>query len=158
MIPPPGRVLPPPHPLIALVGRPNVGKSTLFNRLIGRRQAVVSSARGTTRDRLYGTVEWRGVPLTLIDTGGVEFGAKGELAEAVQRHVRRAVADADGCVFICDASEGLVPADQLVMDARRRMGKPISLVINKADHRPDVPPEFFTLGLFPVLPVSALHG
>ena len=144
--------------LIAIVGRPNVGKSTLFNRLIGRRQAVVSSLRGTTRDRIVGQAEWRGATVTLVDTGGMEF-AKGDgLRGAVQRHIQRALEEADGVIFVCDAREGLVPADEMILERLRKMGKPIVLAANKADDRPIVPPEFFSLGLEHTYAVSALHG
>ena len=147
-----------PRPLIALVGRPNVGKSTLFNRLLGSRRAVVSSTGGTTRDRLYGLVEWRGTPFTLIDMGGMEFGVDDGIGRSVQRHVVRALEEADGVVFVCDAQEGLVPADQMIMEWLRKTGKPVLLTVNKADHRLIVPPDFFSLGLAQPLAVSALHG
>ena len=135
-----------------------MGKSTLFNRLVGFRKAVVSSSRGTTRDRLYGRVEWRGMPLTLIDTGGMDLAAREGLAEAVQRHVRRALQEADGVLLVCDAQDGPVPADQLILDVLRRTGKPVQLVVNKADRSCDVPPEFFAFGLARPVAVSALHG
>ena len=110
-------------PVIAIVGRPNVGKSTLFNRLLGARQAVVSTTRGTTRDRLEGRVEWRGRLLTLVDTGGLEFTRTEGLSASVQRQVRRALSEADGFLFVCDAQEGLLPADAMVMDVLRGTGK-----------------------------------
>ena len=146
------------HPLIAIVGRPNVGKSTLFNRLIGERKAVVATQRGTTRDRVYGQAQWRGRTVTLIDTGGVEFGRHQDLAAAVQRHVARALEEAEGVIFVCDAQEGVVPADQMIAERLRTTGKPVLLAVNKADQRPVVPPEFYALGVSPVLAVSALHG
>lgn len=145
-------------PVIAIVGRPNVGKSTLFNRLVGRRKAIVASTQGTTRDRLYGPIEWRGVRLTLVDTGGFEFAKHEGLAAAVQNHVRRALQEADGFVLLCDAQEGLLPADEMILDHLRRTGKPMILAANKADHRLAVPPEFFSLGLAEAYPISALHG
>ncbi|MBI2495136.1 MAG: 50S ribosome-binding GTPase, partial [Candidatus Omnitrophica bacterium] len=146
------------RPVIAIVGRPNVGKSTLFNRLVGRRKAIVASTRGTTRDRLYGPIEWRGVRLTLVDTGGFEFAKHEGVAAAVQDHLRRALQEADGFVLICDAQEGLVPADEMILEHLRKTGKPILLAANKADHRLAVPPEFFSLGVAEAYPVSALHG
>ena len=145
-------------PVFAIVGRPNVGKSTLFNRLIGRRQAVVAPARGTTRDRLYGRLTWRRSPLTLIDAGGMEFQVRDALADAVQGQLRRALEDADAFLFICDAQEGLLPADEMILERLRPLGKPIVLAVNKADHHLVVPPEFFALGLAEPLAVSALHG
>ena len=145
-------------PVIAIVGRPNVGKSTLFNRLLGSRKAVVSPVPGTTRDRLVGRTAWRGKPLTLIDTGGYAWEASDGLTAAVQTHVRRALAEADGVLFLCDAKEGLVPRDTLLMALLRKTGKPVVLAVNKADQRLCVPPEFFSFGVAPIWPVSALHG
>jgi GTP-binding protein len=147
-----------PRPWIAIVGRPNVGKSTLFNRLIGARKAVVSSSRGTTRDRLYGRAEWQGTAVTLIDAGGMEFTTAEGLAGGVQRQVGQAVRDADAFLFVCDAKAGLLPADQMIMERLRTAGKPVVAVLNKLDDRLAVPAEFFTLGLPDPLPVSALHG
>ena len=148
-----------PHePVLAIIGRPNVGKSTLFNRLLGARKAVVSDIRGTTRDRLFGRLEWRRTPLTLVDMGGVEFDARGDLAEAVQQQIAHAVQGADAFLFVCDAQDGLLPADQMILERLRATGKPIILAVNKADRRLAVPPEFFSLGLADTLPVSALHG
>ena len=141
-----------------MAGRPNVGKSTLFNRLIGRRHAVVSATRGTTRDRLFGTLTWNGALLTLIDAGGMELKRTAGLAASVQRHVQQAVQEADGIVLVCDAQEGLVPADGLILQRLRRLNKPIWLAVNKVDDGPTMPAEFYTLGLAEPLPVSALHG
>ena len=148
----------PSRPLIAFVGRPNVGKSTLFNRLIGARQSVVSSTRGTTRDRLYGAVRWRSRTITLMDLGGIELTESAGLTRAVQRHVQRAVDDADGFVLICDAHEGLLPADELIAARLRTAGKPLLVVVNKVDQPGGVPAEFFTLNGLPLFAVSALHG
>ena len=148
----------PPRPVIALVGRPNVGKSTLFNRLLGKRTAVVAAGRGTTRDRLYGTTTWRGSPWTFIDTGGMEMAPSDSLAASIRHQLTRALSDADGIVLVCDAQQGLVPADQMIMAALRKTGKPIVLATNKADHRAIVPPEFFSLGVASPVPISALHG
>jgi GTP-binding protein len=143
--------------VLAVVGRSNVGKSTLFNRLLGRRQAVVSLTPGTTRDRLYGTTQWGAESLTVIDTGGMVFGAADRLSAAVQRHLQQALEEATVILFVCDAQEGLVPMDEAIMESLRRLSKPVVLAVNKADHRPSVPPEFFRLGLSAVA-VSALHG
>ena len=152
--------MPPEHatPMIVIVGRPNVGKSTLFNRLIGTRKAVVAPTRGTTRDRLYGQTEWRGVPLTLIDTGGCELASANGLSRAVQLQIIRALQEADAVLLVCDGREGLVPADEIVMDRLRTTGKPVVLAVNKMDHRLVVPPDFFALGLAEPVPVSAMHG
>jgi GTP-binding protein len=142
----------------AIVGRPNVGKSTLFNRLVGYRKAVVSSTAGTTRDRVMGQLSWKGVPVTLTDTGGVDFTATDPLGEAVQRHIARAIEDADGFVFVCDVHVGLLPADLMVFDRLRTMGKPVVVAVNKADDRAAVPVDFHALGVEEILPISALHG
>ena len=147
------------HPCVALVGRPNVGKSTLFNRLIGARKAVVSSIRGTTRDRLYGRAEWRGMSFAVIGMGGVEFSTTDDLAQAVQRHVQHAVQDADGFVLVCDAQDGLVPADEMILELLRKTSKPVLLVANKMDSPRTLPPEFYSLGgVDETIPISALHG
>jgi len=147
-----------PRPCIAIVGRPNVGKSTLFNRLLGRRQAVVSSLRGTTRDRLYGRLTWQDRELTLIDTGGVEWAPEEPLGVSVQRQVERAMAEADGFLVVCDAQEGLVPSDEQLVQRLRTIGKPFLVAVNKAEDRLAVPAEFYSLGVEPIVPVSALHG
>ncbi len=144
-------------PIWAIVGRPNVGKSTLFNRLVGARAAVVSPARGTTRDRLYGRLVWRGRPLTVIDTGGLELAPADRLAAAVQQQVRQALDEATGMVLVCDGQAGLLPADELLADALRRIDRPLLLAVNKLDGAPRVPPDFFRLG-FEAFPLSALHG
>ena len=145
-------------PLFAIVGRPNVGKSTLFNRLIGQRKAVVAPARGTTRDRIYGEVEWRRRMVGLIDAGGMDFDRHDALTDAVQRQLGRALEDADAFLFVCDAQAGLVPADQMILERLRTFGKPIILAVNKADDRLAVPADFFGVGVDEPLPVSALHG
>ena len=148
----------PSRPVIALVGRPNVGKSTLFNRLIGARQSVVSSTRGTTRDRLYGAVHWRSRTITLMDLGGIELTVSEGLTRAVQQHVQRAMDDADGFMLICDAQEGLIPADELILARLRTAGKPLFVVVNKVDQPGGVPSEFFALNGVSLFAVSALHG
>lgn len=145
-------------PLIALIGRPNVGKSTLFNRLLGHRKAVVSATPHTTRDRLYGIVEWRGKTLTLVDTAGFDLVSRDALAAAIRRHVHQALKDADAFLLVCDAQQGPVPMDEAVLEILRKTGKPVILVVNKADTRLVVPPDFFSLGVAPILPTSALHG
>ncbi len=142
---------------VALVGRPNVGKSTLFNRLVGFRKAVVSPVRGTTRDRMAGAVRWGSRTFTLVDTGGMEAEATG-LAAHVQRQIRRAVDLADVVLLVCDARDGLVPADEELLQRLRPSGKPVWLVVNKVDTQAPVPPEFFRLRVPEAFSVSALHG
>lgn len=143
---------------IAIVGRPNVGKSTLFNRLIGSRTAIVSPLRGTTRDWICGRTRWRDRAVTLIDTGGVEFAPATAVSEAVQGQIRRALQQADGVLFVCDAREGVVPADEELMARLRRLGKPLVVAVNKMDDQTVVPPEFYRLGVAHLYPISALHG
>lgn len=146
-------------PVIAIIGRPNVGKSTLFNRLIGKRQAVVSPLRGTTRDRLYAQVTWRGHILTLVDTGGLELAAStDELLGNAQRQIHIALKQADGILWICSAREGVLPSDTMILERLRKLGKPITCAANKLDDSLDVPSEFYDLGIHPVFPISALHG
>ncbi len=145
-------------PRIALVGRPNVGKSTLFNRLVGHRKAVVSPASGTTRDRLYAEVAWRRSTVTLIDSGGLEFTEEAGLPGDIQRHIRRGLEQADGFMLVLDAQAGLLPADRMILDDLRKTGKPVILAVNKSDRRLAVPPEFHELGVAEAFAVSALHG
>jgi GTP-binding protein len=147
-------------PLVAIVGRPNVGKSTLFNRLIGAPVAVVHGVPGTTRDRLYGTVSWGGRDFTLVDTGGMGLEGAGELEHAVLAQVDVALEEADVILFLTDGREGPVATDFAVADTLRRTRKPIILVTNKVDSRRDQLriPEFYELGLGEPAGVSALRG
>ncbi len=147
-----------PRPIVALVGRPNVGKSTLFNRLLGQRKAITSSVFGTTRDRIYGSIDWRARSITLIDAGGLDLTGGQDVGEAVQSQALRALQEADLLVFVCDAQQGLLPADQLLMDRLRSLNKPVLVTVNKTDRYPTVPPEFFALGAAETFAVSALHG
>ncbi len=147
-------------PLVAFVGRPNVGKSTLFNRVVGDFLAVVSDIPGTTRDRSYGDCEWRDREFTVIDTGGLVFGTGGDLLVQVRRQVELAMEEAQAIVLVVDAEQGLVPADEEVAEALRTSEKPVIVVANKADNnrRRLEALEFYALGLGEPLPVSALHG
>ncbi len=149
-------------PILALVGRPNVGKSTLFNRLIGEHRAVVHDQPGTTRDRLYGTVEWRGREFTVIDTGGIGLDTgEGDLLADVRLQADEAMREADVIVWVVDASGGLTAADQEVADQLRRSRKPIILTANKADNQRrqlDALAEFIPLGFGEPTLISALHG
>jgi GTPase len=150
--------------LVALVGRPNVGKSTLFNRLVGEHRAVVHDQPGTTRDRLYGTAEWRDREFTVIDTGGIglETGA-GDLLADVRLQAEEAMRQADVIVWVVDASAGLTAADEEVAEFLRRSTarKPVILAANKAENQrrqQDALAEFSGLGLAEPIVVSALHG
>lgn len=159
-------------PLVAVVGRPNVGKSTFFNRMIGERIAVVEDMPGTTRDRIYGNTDWNGREFTLIDTGGLEFGSDipigqvglngqpGDLMKHVQAQAELAIDEADVIVFMVDARDGITAADQEVAEVLRRTRKPVILAANKADNarlRQDVV-EFYTLGIGDPIDLSSLQG
>jgi GTPase len=148
-------------PVVALVGRPNVGKSTLFNRLIGEHRAVVHEQPGTTRDRLYGTVEWRGREFTVVDTGGIGLDTgEGDLMADVRLQAQEAMREADVIVFVTDAQSGLTAADDEVSHLLRRTRKPLIVAANKAENRRRQldAAEFYTLGLGEPIVVSALHG
>ena len=147
-------------PAVVLVGRPNVGKSTLFNRLIGTRRAIVAPLPGTTRDVIAHPAEWRGVSFELVDTGGL-FGASADpLHELVVARGRRALAGADVLVFVVDGREGLVPADREVAHVVRTASVPAVLAVNKTDDRRAKGGllEFAELGFDPMFEVSAEHG
>jgi GTPase len=153
-------------PIIAIVGRPNVGKSTLFNRLVGERQAIVQNEPGTTRDRVYGTAEWGGAEFTIIDTGGLQdedeirSSSESEIARSTRTQARVAIDEADVIVMLVDAKNGLTAGDAEIADLLRRADKPTILVANKADstERRDAAVEFYEIGLGEPLPVSAYHG
>jgi GTPase len=147
-------------PIIAIVGRPNVGKSTLFNRLVGTRQAIVDPTPGVTRDRLYADAEWRGQVFTLVDTGGFEPMLEEEIPRKVREQAEQAIDEADLIVFVVDGRAGLVATDVDVAAILRRTQKPLLVAVNKLDHRDHEPytAEFYTLGIEPLLPISAEHG
>ena len=148
------------RPVIVIVGRPNVGKSTLFNRLAGRRFAIVSDEAGTTRDRVSTDAEWDDAPYVLIDTGGIEGRPERALWEEVQGQTAQALEQADAVVLVVDVNEGLMPGDTEAADLVRRSEKPVVVAANKADNaaREDFAPEFHALGLGSPIPVSAYHG
>ncbi len=162
---------------VALVGRPNVGKSTLFNRIVGQRRAIVEDIPGTTRDRLYGDTEWSGVFFTIVDTGGLEIiesqkkrrdqeqpdplsTASVGFVEEIREQAEMAIMEADLIVLLVDVLDGPTPADEDVADVLRRSEKPVLVVANKADNeeRHQAAFDFYALGLGEVFPVSALHG
>ncbi|HBW18114.1 MAG TPA: ribosome biogenesis GTPase Der [Actinobacteria bacterium] len=151
-----------PVPVLAVVGRPNVGKSTLVNRILGGRQAVVEDTPGVTRDRVSYDASWRGRAFTLVDTGGWEPSAEGtqELAAKVAAQARVAVDAADAVLFVVDAVVGVTDADAAVAAVLRRSRKPVVLAANKVDDAPGEPnaSSLWSLGLGEPLPVSALHG
>jgi len=151
---------------VVIVGRPNVGKSTLFNRLVGERRAIVEDAPGTTRDRVYGTTDWGGVEFTLVDTGGlqadreIESSTATQIAHDTRDQAHLAIGEADVIVFMVDVKHGVSAGDYEVADLLRRTDKPTILVANKADSasRRDDALEFYELGLGDPMPVSSYHG
>lgn len=147
-------------PLVALVGRPNVGKSTLFNRLVGERVAIIEDFPGTTRDRLYGEFEWGGRRIAVVDTGGIVPIGEEDVAESVYEQAQLAIDEADVVVFLVDNRAGIVPVDEEIADLLRRTEKPIILAVNKADNMQQeaLAVEFHALGLGDPLPISAGRG
>ncbi|MGD0116059.1 MAG: ribosome biogenesis GTPase Der [Dehalococcoidia bacterium] len=147
-------------PVVALVGRPNVGKSALFNRMLGGRKAIVEEAAGTTRDRLYGDVEWERKRFRLVDTGGLLTDGSLPYSELVRAQVEAAAAEAEVVLFVVDGKEGLTAADRDVADRLRLIEKPVLLVANKteSEYRRESAVDFYELGLGEPLLVSALHG
>ncbi len=153
-------------PIVALVGRPNVGKSTLFNRLIGERRAIVQDEPGTTRDRVYGDVEWNGVSFALIDTGGLIVNERGEqldlsaIPAGTRKQAEHAIEEADVIVLVVDAEVGITGADLAIADIVRRTAKPVVLAANKAESssRAANAVDFYALGVTDPIVVSSLHG
>ena len=148
-----------PQPIVAIIGRPNVGKSSLFNRILGRRQAIVSEIAGTTRDRLISQVQWDDHEFILVDTGGLEQDPEGTIREKVQDQAAMAMSSADVIIFMTDVTEGLTPSDHVVAERLRRTEKPIVLAVNKVDNedREFDASEFYRLGLGAPVPISAYH-
>ncbi|MCS6982296.1 MAG: ribosome biogenesis GTPase Der [Flavobacteriales bacterium] len=146
--------------LVSIIGRPNVGKSTLFNRLTESREAITDSRAGTTRDRHYGTVFWNGRYFTVVDTGGYVSGSEDVFETQINRQVLEAVKQSDVVLFLVDAAEGLHPLDQSVAEMLRASGKPVIVVANKADNYDLIQAsgEFFALGFEPVFPIAAING
>ena len=147
-------------PIVAIVGRPNVGKSALFNRIVGGRPALVEDLPGTTRDRIYGDAEWRGREFKLVDTGGLEPDVPGTYTPLVRAQVEFALAEAEIVLFVVDTITGITAADQEVADLLRRSNRPVLLIANKADNREreDAAVAFFELGIGEPIPISAHHG
>ena len=146
-------------PVAAIVGRPNVGKSTLFNRLVGDRQAIVEDIPGTTRDRLYGDAEWKKTPYTIIDTGGLEPDATEGYSALIREQVAVAMAEADVILFICDAMTGVTSVDTEIAELLRRADRPVLLLANKGDNeeRRELAVDFHELGLGDPMAISAHH-
>jgi GTP-binding protein len=147
-------------PVLAIVGRPNVGKSTLFNKLLGERKAIVDDSPGVTRDRNYGEAEWAGRKFQLIDTGGLDTDAEGGLEESIQKQSRLALREADVILFLFDGKGGLNPLDREAVGLLRKEDKPVLFAVNKIDsrQRADNLYEFYALGIDPLFSISAEHG
>ncbi|MBP7211581.1 ribosome biogenesis GTPase Der [bacterium] len=147
-------------PIVAIVGRPNVGKSTFVNRLIGKRQSIVDDMPGVTRDRIYFDVEWQGKTFRVIDTGGIIPGDEDEIMLSIFDQAKLACDEADKIIFIVDGKEGLHPVDEDIANILRRSGKPIILAVNKIDSIEASPmtAEFYALSLGEPLAMSASHG
>lgn len=147
-------------PTVVIVGRPNVGKSTLFNRLVGKRVAVVEDTPGITRDRLYAEVAWNRRRFNVVDTGGIVFQDSDPLAEQIRVQANVALTEADVVLFITDVTDGVHPDDRDLANQMRGIKAPVLVAVNKADNfdREDYAPEFYSLGLGHVYPISGLHG
>ena len=148
-------------PIVAIVGRPNVGKSQLFNKLIGRRVSIVEDTPGVTRDRIYGETDWNGRQFTLIDTGGIEPRTDNLILEFMRDQAQTAIETATVIIFLTDIRTGLTASDHEVANMLLRSGKPIVLAVNKIDSTGAPDPdfyEFYNLGLGDPIAVSAVHG
>jgi len=148
------------QPIVALVGRPNVGKSALFNRLVGERLAIVQDVPGTTRDRLYAQADWAGREFTVVDTGGILAAPTDDVTVQAQAQAQLAIDEADVVILVVDVLAGLTPDDWEVADVLRRSAKPVIVAVNKADNaeRRLAANEFYALGIDPLFAISALHG
>lgn len=146
--------------IVAIVGRPNVGKSTLFNRLIQRREAIVDAVSGVTRDRNYGKSEWNGKPFSVIDTGGYIKGSEDVFEAEIRRQVELAIDEADVILFVVDVEEGITPMDEEVAKLLRKVTKPVLLSVNKVDNamREKDALEFYNLGLGDYITFSGMSG
>ena len=146
--------------IVAIVGRPNVGKSTFFNRLIQRREAIVDSVSGVTRDRHYGKTDWNGRNFSVIDTGGYVVGSEDVFEAEIDKQVELAIQEADAILFMVDVESGVTPMDEEVANLLRRVNKPVFLVVNKVDNskRLENAVEFYSLGLGEYFPIASTNG
>ncbi len=145
-------------PMVAIVGRPNVGKSTLFNRLIGERKAIEEKAPGVTRDRLYGRANWLDAEFLVIDTGGITFSETMGLEHLVQKQALLAMEEAEVIVFLADGREGITALDEEIAGLLHRQGRPVVLAANKVEARKAALEDFYRLGFGEAIPISATHG
>ncbi len=148
------------RPIVAIVGRPNVGKSTIFNRIVGERMAIVEDKPGITRDRLYGTGEWNDIPFSIIDTGGIEVYGEDEIVKSIKVQAELAIEEADVIVFMVDVKSGLSPADAEVSEMLFKSNKPVILAVNKVDNQERIEDtyEFYSLGFGTPIAISGSHG
>ncbi|HBN10771.1 MAG TPA: ribosome biogenesis GTPase Der, partial [Ruminococcus sp.] len=148
-------------PIVAVVGRPNVGKSTLFNKLIGKRLSIVEDTPGVTRDRIYSKCEWRNREFMVVDTGGIEPESDDVILSQMRRQAELAIQKADVIVLVTDVKCGVTANDYAVADMLQKSGKPVVLCVNKCDSIGEIPLEvyeFYNLGLGDPYPVSSVHG
>ena len=146
--------------IVAIVGRPNVGKSTLFNRLVQRREAIVDAVSGVTRDRHYGKSDWNGKHFSVIDTGGYEVGSDDIFEEEIRKQVQLAIDESDIIIFVVDVETGITPTDTIVAELLRKVKKPVLITVNKVDNsmRQNDALEFYSLGLGEFYPISSING
>ncbi len=150
-----------PLPVVAVVGRPNVGKSTLFNKLVGARISIVEDTPGVTRDRIYSKCEWRGHKFMVVDTGGIEPKEDDKMLTLMRQQAEIAISHADVIILVCDVRAGVTANDYSVADMLQKSGKPVILAVNKCDTLGEVPMdvyEFYNLGLGDPFPISSVHG
>src|SRR6187401_766713 len=149
-----------PLPLVAIIGRPNVGKSTLFNRLIGHRRSIVTDEPGITRDRIYGEATWSGRTFEVVDTGGIVPGEETEIPQKIFEQAQIAIESASLIFFVVDGRTAITAPDQELARLLRRTNKPVFVVVNKIDSEKQAPEvsEFFRFGFDRVFPVSSEHG
>ncbi|MCR4394638.1 MAG: ribosome biogenesis GTPase Der [Dehalococcoidales bacterium] len=147
-------------PIVAIIGRRNVGKSTLLNRIAGKQIAIVEDMPGTTRDRVFADATWNGIDFLLVDTGGLEFQGESTIEQEVRKQAEIAIQEADAIIFLTDAKQGLMPDDEMIADILRKTSKPIFLAVNKVDSAKQAPEaaEFFKLGFGEPALISAYHG
>lgn len=146
--------------IVAIVGRPNVGKSTFFNRMIQRREAIVDAVSGVTRDRNYGKSDWNGKTFSLIDTGGYVKGSDDVFESEIDKQVELAIDEADAIIFMVDVESGITGMDEDVANLLRKVKKPVFLVVNKVDNskRLENAVEFYSLGLGDYFPIASTSG
>jgi len=147
-------------PLVVIIGRPNVGKSTLFNRLVGKRDAIVDDISGVTRDRIYGEADWSGKKFRIIDTGGYVPESEDVFETAIREQVEIAIGEADNILFVVDVRDGIIPIDKEIMILLRNSGRDFFLIVNKSDNQnfDTAAAEFYSLGVEKIYPISALSG